>query len=122
MPMTSKESRELLLSTLQSLRGLCRAIAQESKHFQSGCAWKGKQYTVTWQLSFDDAVLEFEPICMVMPGVSPPRVEPPDLSAEANGLPDSALLELEARIQSKLEQLKAGEEWPASLPVEWLEP
>ena len=122
MSMTSKESRELLLSTLQSLKGLCRAIVQESKHLQSGCVWKEKQYTIIWQLSFDDVVLEFEPICVVIPGVSSPPIEPSSSTAGANDPPDPALWELETRIQSKLEQLKAGEEWPTSLPPEWLEP
>lgn len=105
MPMTSKESRKLLLETLQSLKGLCRAIGRESKHAQEGCVWRGKPYTIIWQLVFDDESLEFK---------SQSRVLPEECLS-----PD--MMELSARIQERLMQLRIHEEWLTSIPMEWLE-
>lgn len=92
------------------------SLCQESFHEQT-VTWKGNSYTVGWRLSFDLISNRFniEVSCLCSKSEVGLFTWPKSVQREV----DAA--ELKDTIAGKLMSLELTDEWPATLPPEWLE-
>ena len=95
----------------------CDDLAKESQHRQR-ITWKGRDYDVKWELSFNLALGRSDIVVACEAGSSPDEItsrlqwppHPPD------GL---HVQELKQRIEERLSALPLDDDWPAVLPTDW---
>jgi hypothetical protein len=107
--MKTKRDREKLLDGVEALLDICLRIARESHRIEQ-ISWKGRPFTVSWQLYYSDDAIDFEPSVHIIPQ-----------DATSNMTSGSEIASLSSFIECRLERLKDDEEWPSKLKPEWLE-
>lgn len=90
----------------------CDNLARESEHRQN-VQWRGKPYTVDWGFNFDEEISCFKPFVRVCDQNRIPLAWPID-SSETDGEV------LVAIVGNHLIALEVTDEWPSTLPEEWL--
>ena len=93
----------------------CDGLVKDSRHGQS-VLWKNRSYEVCWGLNFDE--LQFK-IYVYCTNDSEPKFQETFVWPNS-GSPESDGDALAARIGNHLAALGAADEWPSTLPGEWL--
>ena len=91
------------------------ALCRESVHEQS-VTWKGNFYTVSWRLSFDLITNRYniEVSCLCYKDAVGLFTWPKNVQREI----DANILR--EKITAKLTTLELTDEWPVTLPIDWL--